>query len=174
MLCKLYNPLTWNQISCMTFCVILFYYMYILQCMSILVVAIKKIDQAEGEETRLLLERDRNRGHAKSKVLEFFSQNFVVSRAKKHQSTFFTRVPPLAAHKMVHFAPKRNARYTSGIPFPTLLSFFFTPTLIVCTVSVRSYADVITKFSRIHTPTCRSPIFFSYWAPRASTLRYKN
>ena len=34
------NALTWNQISCMTFCVMLFYYMYILQCMSILVVAI--------------------------------------------------------------------------------------------------------------------------------------
>ena len=26
---------------------------------------------------------------------------------------------------MVNFAPKRNARYTSGIPFTTLLSFFY-------------------------------------------------
>ena len=29
--------------------------------------------------------------------------------------------------------PKQNARYTSEIPSPTLASFFFTPTLSVCT-----------------------------------------
>ena len=73
----------------------------------------------------------------KAKPSKFLSQNFVVSRAKIHQSRCFTRATLLVAPKMVHFAPKRNARYTSGIPFPTLLSFF---------LYVRSYADVITKF----------------------------
>ena len=44
----------------------------------------------------------------------------------------------------------QNARYTSGFPFPTLLSFF-TPTLRLYTDGgFRAYADVITKFSRIH------------------------
>ena len=51
---------------------------------------------------------------------------------------------------MVNFAPQRNARHTSGFPFPTLLSFLPLPLESVRTVGVRSYADVITKFSRIH------------------------
>ena len=41
---------------------------------------------------------------------------------------------------MVNFAPKRNARYTSGIPFATLLSFFLPlPSESVRAFGVRSY-----------------------------------
>ena len=42
---------------------------------------------------------------------------------------------------MVNFAPKRNARYTSEIPFATLLSFFFLPlpSESVRAFGVRSY-----------------------------------
>ena len=57
---------------------------------------------------------------------------------------------------MVTFAPKRNARYTSSIPFPTLLSFLPLPSASVRMV-FRACADVIIKFSRIH----RFPIFFA-------------
>ena len=92
-----------------------------------------------GGETRLLLKRDQKRDQAKSKALELFSQYFVVSsRAqKKNQSRFFTRATPLVATKMVNFVSKRNARYTSVIPFPTILSVF-TPTLTVCKAGRRS------------------------------------
>ena len=92
-----------------------------------------------GGETRLLLERDQKRDQAKSKALELFSQYFVVSsRAqKKNQSRFFTRTTPFDATKMVNFVSKRNARYTSVIPLPTILSFF-TPTLRVCKAGRRS------------------------------------
>ena len=92
-----------------------------------------------GGETRLLLKRDPKRDQAKSKALELFSQYFVVSsRAqKKNQCRFFTRATPLVATKMVNFVSKRNARYTSVIPFPTILSVF-TPTLTVCKAGRRS------------------------------------
>ena len=41
---------------------------------------------------------------------------------------------------MVNFAPKRNAKYTSGIPFATLLSFFLPlPSESVRAFGVRSY-----------------------------------
>ena len=91
----------------------------------------------EGE-TRLLLKRDQKCDQAKSKALELFSQYFVVSsRAQKNQYRFFTRATPLVATKMVNFVSKRNARYTSVIPFPTILSVF-TPTLTVCKAGRRS------------------------------------
>ena len=53
----------------------------------------------------------------------FFSPSYVVSRAKNHQYRCFTRATPLVAPEIVHFAPKRNARYTSRIPFPTIPLF---------------------------------------------------
>ena len=59
------------------------------------------------------------------------------SSTKKNQSRFFTRATPLVATKMVNFVSKRNARYTSVIPFPTILSVF-TPTLTVCKAGRRS------------------------------------
>ena len=59
------------------------------------------------------------------------------SSTKKNQSRFFSRATPLVATKMVNFVSKRNARYRSVIPFPTILSFF-TPTLRVCKAGRRS------------------------------------
>ena len=59
------------------------------------------------------------------------------SSTKNNQSRFFTRATPLVATKMVNFVSKRNARYTSVIPFPTILSVF-TPTLTVCKAGRRS------------------------------------
>ena len=49
---------------------------------------------------------------------------------KKHQYNFCAS--DLVGPKMVNFALNQNARHTTGIPFPTLLSFF-TPALRVCT-----------------------------------------
>ena len=53
---------------------------------------------------------------------------------------------------MVNLGPKRNARYTSAIPLPTLPYWFFLPlpSESVQTVGARSYEVVITKFSGIH------------------------
>ena len=79
-----------------------------------------------GGETKLLLERDQKRDQATKQSLKIFFWVILSSvEHKKHQSRFFTRATPLVATKMVNFAPKRNARYTSGIPFATLLSFFY-------------------------------------------------
>ena len=83
---------------------------------------------------------------------------------KKNQSRFFTRATPLVATKMVNFVSKRNSRYTSLIPFLTILTFFLPPpSESVRSVGVRSYPDVITKFSQIR----RFPMFFSHEAPLA-------
>ena len=75
-------------------------------------------------KTRLLLERDPKRDQALSSV-----------KHKKRQSRFSARVAPFVAPK--------NARYTSGIPFPTQLSVF-TPTPRVCTGG-SSYTEVRTE-----------------------------
>ena len=48
---------------------------------------------------------------------------------------------------MVNFAPKRKERFTSEIPFPTLLSFLPLPSASVRN-GLSGYANVITKFSR--------------------------
>ena len=73
------------------------------------------------------------------------SRSVIKQKALSLQKSLQTFHPskPLDAPKMVHFAPKRNARYTSGIPFPTQLSVF-TPTPRVCTGGW-SYTDVRTE-----------------------------
>ena len=73
-------------------------------------------------EARLFLERDQT----KSKALEISSEKFSrQSSTRKIDLEFSTRANPLVVPKMVDFAPQRNARYTSGFPFYTLLSFFY-------------------------------------------------
>ena len=84
----------------------------------------------------------------KAELQKFISENFVVSRTKETSSYIFTPATPLVAPKMINFAPKRNATYMSGTPFPTLLSFF-TPTSRVCTDGRTTSAGVITKYSGI-------------------------
>ena len=105
----------------------------------------------EGE-TKLLLERDQKRDQAKSKA-KFYGQ----PSTRNINLDFSLKQLRLVAPKMFDFAPKTIARYPSGIPFPTLLSFAPLPSASVRTV-FWAYADLITKFSRIH----RLPISFSY------------
>ena len=65
---------------------------------------------------------------------------------------------------MANFAPKRNATYVSGTTFLTLLSFLF---LLLQTVRVGTYTDVIIKFSQMD----RRPNFLGNGAPLARALR---
>ena len=104
---------------------------------------VKLLTRCGRGETRLLLERDQKRDQAKSKALEILPQNFVISPAQENQSGFFTRANTLVAPKMADFAPKQNAFLPSEF-------FLHLPSESVRTVGVRSYADAITKFSRIH------------------------
>ena len=112
----------------------------------------QNFDQAGEGETKLLLERDQKRDQAKSKA-KFCGQ----SSTRNINLDFSLKQLPLIAPKMFNFAPKPNARYPSGIPFLTLMSFAPLPSASVRTV-FWAYADLITKFSRIH----RLPISFSY------------
>ena len=80
----------------------------------------------------------------KAKPFKFLPQNLVISWAKKNQSGFFTRANTLVAPKMFDFAPKRNAF------LPYWVFFLHLPLDSVQTVGFQSYADVITKFYRIH------------------------
>ena len=105
----------------------------------------------EGE-TKLLLERDQKRDQAKSKA-KFYGQ----PSTRNINQDFSLKQLRLVAPKMFDFAPKTIARYPSGIPLPTLLSFAPLPSASVRTV-FWAYANLITKFSRIH----RLPISFSY------------
>ena len=73
----------------------------------------------------------------KAELQKFISENFVVSRTKETSSYIFTPATPLVAPKMINFAPKRNATYMSGTPFPTLISF-----LLLLPESVRLTYDV--------------------------------
>ena len=95
---------------------------------------VKLLTRGGTGDARLFLER----GQAKSKALEISSAKFFrPPSTRKINLQFFTRASPLVVPKMVDFAPQRNARYTSGFPFSTLLSFF-TPTLRVYTDGRRS------------------------------------
>ena len=120
----------------------------------------QNFDQAGEGETRLLLGRGQKRDQAKKQSLRIFLRKILSSvEHKKNQSRFFIRANTLVAPKMVTFAPNRNARYTSSILIPTL------PSASVRMV-FRAYAEVITKFSRIH----RFPIFFNNKAPLRAQL----
>ena len=87
----------------------------------------------------------------KQSLWTFFRQILSSFKHKYNQCTFFTQANPLVTPNMVHFVPKWNAKYTSGFPFPTLLSFS-TPTLRVWTckwIGIRLIVtDIITKFSQ--------------------------
>lgn len=85
----------------------------------------------------------------KAKPKKFFRKILSSFERKKNQSRLFTRANPLVAPKTVHFAPKRNARYTPRFSFPTLLRFLPLTSKSVRTVGVQARA--ITKFSRIHS-----------------------
>ena len=99
---------------------------------------VKLLTRGGRGDARLFLERDQKRDQAKSKALEISSAKFFrPPSTRKINLQFFTRASPLVVPKMVDFAPQRNARYTSGFPFSTLLSFF-TPTLRVYTEGRRS------------------------------------
>ena len=87
---------------------------------------VKLLTRGGRGDARLFLERDQKRDQAKSKALEISSAKFFrPPSTRKINLEFFTRVSPLVVPKMVDFAPQRNARYTSGFPFSTLLSFFY-------------------------------------------------
>ena len=99
---------------------------------------VKLLTRGGRGDARLFLERDQKRDQAKCKALEISSAKFFrPPSTRKINLQFFTRASPLVVPKMVDFAPQRNARYTSGFPFSTLLSFF-TPTLRVYTDGRRS------------------------------------
>ena len=100
----------------------------------------------------MLLERDQKRDQAKSNA-KFCGQ----PSTRNINLDFSLKQLRLTAPKVFNFAPKPNARYPSGIPFPTLLSFAPLPSASARTV-FWAYADLMTKFSRIH----RLPISFSY------------
>ena len=86
-----------------------------------------------------------------SKALEISSAKFCrQSSTRKINLEFFTRADPFVPPKMADFAPQRNLRYTSGFPFLPYRVFLPLPLESVRTVGVRSYADVITNFFRIH------------------------
>ena len=76
---------------------------------------------------------------------------------------------------MVNFAPKRNATYKSGTLFRTLLSFFLPLFPESLRTFVRTYAEVITKFSDIDRFPFSITYHDSFGAPlRARTLRYQD
>ena len=107
---------------------------------------------------------------ANSKALEIYSENF--TEQKKSSVYTFTRATPSVAPKTVNFAPKRNATYTSEIPFP-VLSFYPCSESLYGRSGAQEYADVKTKFSGIgRFPFSINVRMGASWAPlRAPTLR---
>ena len=116
-------------------------------------------EQGWGRGERILgcswsMTKSMTKSMIKQSLWTFFRQILSSFKHKYNQCTFFTQANPLVTPNMVHFVPKWNARYTSGFPFPTLLSFS-TPTLRVwmCKwIGVRLIVtDIITKFSQNYT-----------------------
>ena len=112
-------------------------------------------------ETRLLLRRNQKRDQRKSKALEIVFAKFCrQSSTRKINLDFsFEQICWLPLNWLIL---RQNEMQGTLLTFPSLLYWVFLPLPSASVRMVfRAYAEVITKFSRIH----RFPIFFSNGAP---------